>query len=229
MTDSPRIFRCCAVWAALLLAACTNDIAPVNGPEGGLSPTQRYPITFEAHMAAFRLSYDGASNDLDERSQAELERIVGDYVENGSGAIAITASRNLPDAPARIAERLSALGVQRNRILAGTDNSTNSAGEVKVSYIRYQADTQACGDWSESLSITYANKPSPNLGCATQHNIAAMIADPRDLALPKAEESGDAQRRLTVLDKYRKGESTVSAKASEQSGAVSTVGTGGAK
>jgi pilus assembly protein CpaD len=224
MRYSLRIFSGCALCASLLLAGCLNDNAPVNGPAEALAPMQRFPITLEAHMAAFRLSYDTARNDLEERSQAELERIARDYLENGSGAIAISASRNLPDASARTADRLAALGVQRNRILAGTDNGMNPGGEVKVSYIRYQADAEECGDWSENLGVTYTNKPSPNLGCATQHNIAAMIADPRDLALPKAEDSADAQRRLTVLDKYRKGESTPSQKAGEQSGAISTVG-----
>jgi pilus assembly protein CpaD len=54
-----------------------------------------------------------------------------------------------------------------------------------------------------------------------------MVADPHDLVAPKTVEAGDAQRSLTVLDKYRRGEPTVSAKAEEQSGSVATVTTGG--
>lgn len=227
MTHSPQIFRYCAVCAALLLAACANDSSAVNGPEDSLSPMQRFPITVEAHMESFRLAYDNARNDLDGPSQAELERIAQDYLENGSGAIAVSASRNDRDAPSRIAERLVALGVERNRILLGNDDGSNPGGELRVSYIRYQADTEPCGDWSQNLGITYTNKPSPNFGCATQHNIAAMVADPHDLVSPKTVESGDAQRRLTVLDKYRKGEATVTAKTQQQSGAISTVGAGG--
>jgi type IV pilus biogenesis protein CpaD/CtpE len=48
-----------------------------------------------------------------------------------------------------------------------------------------------------------------------------MIADPRDLATPKPLGPGDAQRQLTVLDKYRKGETTLAEKTAEQSGDVS--------
>jgi pilus assembly protein CpaD len=118
------------------------------------------------------------------------------------------------------------MGVPRNRIMTGGDDPLSTADEVKVTYIRYQAQTQACGDWSVNLADTAENKPSPNLGCATQHNLAAMIADPRDLVTPKPLEPDDAQRRLTVLDKYRKGETTVAAKTEEQSGAVTSVGGG---
>ena len=60
-----------------------------------------------------------------------------------------------------------------------------------------------------------------------QQNIAAMVADPRDLVSPKPLDPNDAQRRLTVLEKYRKGETTVTNKAAEQSGAISQVGGAG--
>ena len=43
----------------------------------------------------------------------------------------------------------------------------------------------------------------------------------------KPVDPNDAQRRLTVLEKYRKGETTVSTKAAEQSGAISQVGGAG--
>jgi pilus assembly protein CpaD len=227
MTDLTRIFQACAVSMTLLLAACIGDHPAVTGPVDALSPAQRFPIALEARMQAFRLSYDNASNDLDAVSQAELERIARDYLENGSGAIAVSASPNERNAPQRVTERLVALGVQRNRILIGTGDGTDAGGQVRVSYIRYSVHAEECGNWSEDLGVTYANTPSPNFGCATQHNVAAMIADPRDLATPKPVEATDADRRLTVLDKYRKGEITAATKAGEQSGVVSGVATGG--
>jgi len=65
--------------------------------------------------------------------------------------------------------------------------------------------------------MTYMNRPSANLGCATQHNLAAEIADPRDLVAPKPLGTVDAARRLTIIDKYRQGD------VPRQSGAVSQV------
>jgi len=117
------------------------------------------------------------------------------------------------------------LGVPRDRILIGSPD-TLDADDVRLSYIRYQAHAEACGDWSVNLASTSANHRSPNFGCATQHNLAAMVADPRDLLAPDSSVGQpDAQRRLTVLDKYRKGDPTPAAKTAI--GGVTQIGAGG--
>ena len=42
-----------------------------------------------------------------------------------------------------------------------------------------------CGDWSKDLADTSDNTSYPNLGCAVQTDLAAMIADPNTLVVPK--------------------------------------------
>ena len=88
---------------------------------------------------------------------------------------------------------------------------------------RYVAEAPPCGNWSSNLSHTAGNVLPPNFGCATQHNFAAMVADPRDLVAPDTTGQADAQRRLTVLQKYRAGEATPAARSEQQSGAVSSI------
>jgi len=83
-----------------------------------------------------------------------------------------------------------------------------------------------CGDWSVSLGYTSANHPAPNWGCATRHNLAVMVADPRDLATPQPIDNGDPARRLTVIEKYRKGEVTIADKDKAASGEVAAIKTG---
>jgi len=78
-----------------------------------------------------------------------------------------------------------------------------------------------CGDWSKDLSESASNLPGPDFGCATQQNIAAMVADPRDLLGPRDQGPADATRRTTVIGKYEKGEATGAAKSPEQSVTVS--------
>ena len=46
---------------------------------------------------------------------------------------------------------------------------------------------------------------SANLGCAVQHNIAAMVADPRDLLGPREAGPADSVRNATAMDLYEKG------------------------
>jgi pilus assembly protein CpaD len=220
MTHSTKTLRASAVLAALFIAACAN---PISQPESGLSVEERFPIAVEPQMETLRVPYNAARGNLDDASTAELQSFARDYLENGSGTLSVSATRRIPDAPNYVVGRLVAMGIPRNRITMGSDDALSAADEVKVSYIRYQAHATSCGDWSVNLGDTSENKFSPNLGCSTRHNLAAMVADPRDLVTPKALEPDDAQRRLTVLEKYRKGDTTVATKTDEQKGAVSTV------
>ena len=68
-----------------------------------------------------------------------------------------------------------------------------------------------------------SNRLAPNHGCATQNNLAAMVADPADLVGPKTMTPADAGRRNTVLEKYRAGEATATQRSEQDSGAVSEV------
>jgi pilus assembly protein CpaD len=224
MTHSTKTLRASAVLAALFIAACAS---PISKPENGTPIEQRFPIAVEPHMETLRVPYNAARGNIDEASGAELQGFARDYLENGSGTISVSATRRIPDAPNYVVGRLVAMGVPRERIMMGSDDALSAADEVKVTYVSYQAHASSCGDWSVSLSDVSENKASPNFGCATQHNLAAMVADPRDLVTPKPIEPGDAQRRLTVLEKYRKGDTTVAIKAPEQTGAVSTAAGGG--
>jgi pilus assembly protein CpaD len=221
------MLRVCAGLMSMLVAACAN---PVNGPEDGQPYDERFPITVEPQIQILRVEVDAAG--LGPDSTASLGQFARDYLRNGSGSLRVSAPRRLPQAANLVADRLADFGIPRDRIMTGLDDVPNAADEVKITYIGYQAHAEPCGDWSSNLGDTAANKTSPNFGCATQHNLAAMIADPRDLATPKPFAPGDAQRGLTVLDKYRKGEPTPTNKTAEQSGAVSKAvadGGGGGK
>jgi len=49
-----------------------------------------------------------------------------------------------------------------------------------------------------------------NFGCATQQNLAAQIANPMDIVAPRGMSPIDAERRSTVITKWRAGTATVS-------------------
>ena len=211
------IFRGCVAVITVMVAACAN---PVNGPDSAPSVEKRFPITVEPRVQTLRVGVDAGG--LDPASLGDLQRFTRDYLRNGSGLIRVAAPRRIPQAANAVADEIADLGVPRNRIATGVDDVASPADEVRVSYVGYAASVEPCGDWSSSVTFTSENKPTPNFGCATQHNLAAMVADPRDLVTPKPLGPEDAARRLTILDKYRKGEATVAGKTNEQSGVVST-------
>jgi pilus assembly protein CpaD len=69
-----------------------------------------------------------------------------------------------------------------------------------------KAGVDGCGQWPTDLSAGPENRNYHNFGCASQNNLAEMIANPSDLLGPRGSTAIDAERRLKVIDAYRKAE-----------------------
>jgi pilus assembly protein CpaD len=54
-------------------------------------------------------------------------------------------------------------------------------GQARIVITRASASVPGCPDWSAKSDMNYTNGTSPNFGCATNSNLAAMVADPQDL------------------------------------------------
>jgi pilus assembly protein CpaD len=106
--------------------------------------------------------------------------------------------------------------------IVGYDAGGAPDAPLKVGFLRYRASIPQCGGW-ENITATKDNKPYENFGCAVSANIAAQVANPEDLLGPRGVTPPDAGRRDTVMGKYRKGETTASAKEEQATGAISKV------
>jgi pilus assembly protein CpaD len=80
-----------------------------------------------------------------------------------------------------------------------------------------QAVTYNCSQQWGSLTRHADNGSAQGLGCATISNMAAQIADPRDILGQRPMGPADAARRTVVIQRYRQGQST--ATQSQDSGA----------
>jgi pilus assembly protein CpaD len=224
MTNPMSFLRFAAVAAVMLAASCA---APINDGTGLSSDgAANHPITVEPHAQTIKLSFSAPDAGLMPDDAARFEAFVDAYRDHGDGAISVTVPSG-PDASATISyfgQKLASAGVAPERILVGTREVVNGDRRVEIGYIAFTARTAPCGDWSESLADTSANATAPDFGCSVQQNIAAQIADPRDLMRPRDETASDAVRRATVTDKYEKGQITQADKnkadkSNEQSGA----------
>lgn len=54
-------------------------------------------------------------------------------------------------------------------------------GYARVVLTRSTASVPGCPDWSAKSDMNYNNATSPGYGCATNSNLAAMVANPQDL------------------------------------------------
>ena len=58
---------------------------------------------------------------------------------------------------------------------------------------------------SGSSAEGWQNRPYYNLGCATQSNLAAQVADPVDLVRPRQEDPSDVAMRTRAISAVRTG------------------------
>ena len=218
------LFRAAALLSILVAGSCSvaSDGTPNALSEDG---DRNHPITVEPSFREMKIQFAGGSAGVSADDAAKFDAFLADYRTHGNGSLGISVPNGAPSHAAItfFAERAAATGISRDKILVSTHDAANGDFRVDVSYIAYKASADSCGDWSKDLSYTLENDTSPNFGCAVQHNIAAMVADPRDLQGPRPMDGGDGNRAATVLGNYEAGKPTAAEKAAAQSGAVSDI------
>ena len=94
-------------------------------------------------------------------------------------------------------------------LLLGEDARVTGApvapGTIRVVVSRTHATVPGCPDWSRNESVEYDQNTSSNHGCATNANLAAMVANPADLVRGQ----GNAELNYTAtsyraIEAYRK-------------------------
>ena len=134
------------------------------------------------------------------------------YKSNSSGVIQIAVpsgsinSRAARAVVPQVRRQLAAEGVEQRRIIVtGYQAEPGVSAPIKISFVALTAMTDQCGQWPEDLmENSYGNKNWYNFGCANQNNLAAQVANPKDLFDPRASTPIDAQRRANTIDTYRK-------------------------
>ena len=225
-----QLFRAAALATALINGSCTGAI---NGADSiAEDGAVNHPIAVEPSYRDLKVYYAGGADGMTADDAVKFDAFLADYRAHGNGSLGIS----VPDGPAShvaityFAERAAATGISRDKILVSSHEIAGGDRRVDVSYIGYAAHAQPCGnDWSENLAFNADNLTARNFGCSVQHNIAAMVADPRDLLGPGGMGPVDTARRAAVMDHYEKGEITqadkrTNDKATEQSAGASTVG-----
>lgn len=228
MNSMDNLLRGLALGCVLIAGSCaaTNDGNSIS-QDGAVN----HPIAVEPNYRELKVQFAGGPEGMTPDDAARFDDFLADYRAHGNGSLGISVPNGPPSHAAItfFAERAAATGIPRDKILVSTHDVANNDYRVDVSYISYTARADECGDWSENEAFTMDNRTPKNFGCSVQHNIAAMVADPRDLLGPGGMGPVDTARRATVMDHYEKGEVTqadkhTNDKSIEQSAGASTVG-----
>ena len=221
------LLRAAALVSILAAGSCsvTNDGSSIS--EDGVA---NHPIAVEPSYRELKVYFAGGADGVSADDAVKFDEFLADYRAHGNGSLGISVPNGAPSRAAitYFGERAAASGISRDKILVSTHDVANNDFRVDVSYIAYSAHTQACGDWSENEAFTLDNVTPKNFGCSVQQNIAAMVADPRDLLGPGAMGPADTARRAAIMDHYEKGEITQADKhtydkATEQSAGASSI------
>jgi pilus assembly protein CpaD len=211
------LLAACAFGA--LAAACKSDPATTGGID--LSDYRaRHPIVLADGTRSLDVFPTGIGH-LDPRQAADVDAFMLEYRRFGRGVLLMEVPQGVPPAQAAAVERtaaaLSRLGGQngvgaRAITVSGYAVAAPSlAAPIRLSFQRMQAKVaDQCGLWPQdvgtsSFAFDYSNRPSWNLGCAMQANVAAQVADPVDLVRGRPEGRIDSVKRVRDIGQLRDG------------------------
>lgn len=206
-----QILRTTLIAAAVsaLLAGC------VGGPAGGvgpapLSPVSRFSLQVEPGIDRIALAVreDGVS-----QSQVDaLAALANRFGVEGSGVLRVEAPSGgdvvANDFAFRVKAALERVGAPGHLIQVVAYEAPDVRAPVLVGFETVRAVVPQCGTQWNNLARTNLNETSSNFGCAVTANLAAQIANPRDIVTPRGMTPSDFGRRAVVFDNYRKGEAT---------------------
>lgn len=198
---------------ALLAASCASVF---NGREHATTVAEDHPISVDSQTVTLTINVDPTVNELSEMDRSRLRAFADAYMRGGHGPLAITAPSGTPqdfegqELAADVRKALNDAGVPWSALPGATYRTGGGpdGDTLIVSYTHYVATPSQCGVWKGLRARDYRNLRSPNYGCATQNNIAAMLADPHDLVAPADATPRDAAGVARVMEAWRAGEDT---------------------
>ena len=196
-----RILPLAGPVAGLLVLSACGTVA--NGPDAVLDVRQAHPISIDQQTVVAAIPVDAKAQGLSRASLAEIDRIVTLYRTKGHGQITVTAPSGADDrasatTAADVRAALYASGIPYDAMSGGTVRGGQNDA-VLVSFVTYVATGPVCGQYGNELRNRLANRNSQNFGCASQVNLAAMVADPRDLHRGTPDDHADDDGLTGVL------------------------------
>ncbi len=178
----------------------------------------RHPIVVSEQEKTLDIPIASSAYDVPVAIKGSIAEFAFQYKQQANGNIRIMLPGGSPNQTAaqrvsrKIVETIRESGVAGYRIqTVGYDASRHGASApIRLSYAAISANVEKCGKWNKDLTDNVENHNYHNFGCATQGNLAAIVANPADLLGPRGATSIDATRRDVVIDAYRNGEETAS-------------------
>jgi pilus assembly protein CpaD len=196
----------------------------------------RHPISIKEGRNTLVLHVGPGRGGLSPQQRAEVLAYAQTWKREASGGVLIERPVGGPNERAALDSLKEVLSII---VQAGVPNHGigirtypargNRIAALRLNYPQVVARAGPCGLWPDDLGASYGrqhyeNQQYYNFGCASQRNLAAMVANPSDLVQPRAETPIYTAKRTFGVDKWRKGESPATTYSDSQKGAISDLG-----
>jgi pilus assembly protein CpaD len=189
--------------AAITLTACDYSPGDLEDTYVPATHYERYPIRVDKQ--SIRVTVSSKQGRVTPAQAAELAnagRRAQGLASNGTVSVRRpSGGGKSAKVAAEVRSILLQQGVPANRIV-DTTYSGSSSSPVEVSFVTTVAVTEECGSWN-NLAAQGNNESYDNFGCAHQHNIAAMVANPQDLVVMQPSTPPLAGKLSIAVDDYR--------------------------
>ncbi len=194
-----------ATAAAAGLAACQPP-PPPGGPTGA----ERHKVEVTRRIDSITVPFAANSAELPRASRDGLSGFLSEIGADRDAVVVVRAPEGLRGdlgeqrrhAVARLLKRKGFRPVRRDALLPEVSIPEN---EVLVRVARYTAKLPECPDHRRHRLGRLTNQHSSNYGCATNHNLGLMVANPRDLVRGRGLEPARTSRQMHRIRSYRAG------------------------
>lgn len=195
--------------STVALAACVGTDASLQRP-APVNSLSRYVLQVEPDQDRIALAV--RENGLSDNQRAALLQLAHRYRASAQNGLTVELPEGDDPVARRSAENvvqaLYAAGVSAQHIRYATYSAPDVRAPVVAGFETIRASVPRCGAQWGNLSRTGENVVASNFGCALNANLAAQIADPRDIVQPRTMTPPNAQRRTVVFEAYRQGQPT---------------------
>lgn len=196
------------VVSALAVSGCASTTGDASAP---LTPLSRYALQVEPGLDRIALAVHDQG--LSSNQRAALGDLAARYGAAGAGWLKVEAPAGEDpvaiDQAYAIRAALQAAGVPGERIQMVAYAGPDPRAPVLVGFETARARVIDCSMEQRSMGgPRFSNQSSGGLGCAITANMAAQIADPRDILGAQPMTPADSGRAAVVFDNYRKGQAS---------------------
>lgn len=170
--------RLCILALGASLQACA-DRPNLPGPDFASGTAN--PIQISRTQIAHAVAFPAMGSEPEAAQLSSLFAFVAANSVGPKDTVLIEHAGGLSDQAhaETLAGRLTSVGLHPSVVAS----ANVPAGVAQVVVERYEAIAPDCPDWSHKPSPNYQNYNQRNFGCADAANLAAMVADPKDLAM----------------------------------------------